>query len=334
MSNQTSILKTPVKIIWNITNQCGYRCAICATHSDRIPLNGQELSRAFSSILTIGPDVIKELDFSGGDPLYTADSRQQIRDAIRILGKEKVCVTTTSRGIEKAKLEKEDLKDFLYHCELTIEDARRTVETIRRERDYNCLNRRAVRENRDIIGNLVINVPVIEAQMPKRQIEEIVDTIACLEVERKSVTLIRLMPVGKLAGRHTCTTDYDPESFIRCFQLYAEKKKIPVKLQCALRARYENSSCNMLAEKIGIDCAGNVFACAWGGYVTRNAMDSPFYLGNLLQKDLKFILTSDYSQRIREQISCGQIPCQVCRYAESGCAEVFTECGLPDKQRL
>lgn len=48
-------------------------------------------------------------------------------------------------------------------------------------------------------------------------------------------------------------------------------------------------------KKLGIDCAGNVFACAWGGYLYSKdpPTKNPFYLGNLTRVKLIDILEGD-----------------------------------------
>lgn len=75
-----------IKIIWNITNQCGFHCDICATYSDCKELNFSQKRDALQSILSFSTAQIRELDFSGGDPLYQAESTQIIREGIALLG--------------------------------------------------------------------------------------------------------------------------------------------------------------------------------------------------------------------------------------------------------
>ena len=56
--------------------------------------------------------------------------------------------------------------------------------------------------------------------------------------------------------------------------------------------------CGRLKFKLGIDCAGNVFACAWAGYLSgfENVISNPFYIGNLLEMDLKNMLSEAINQ--------------------------------------
>ena len=76
-----------------------------------------------------------------------------------------------------------------------------------------------------------------------------------------------------------------------------EQAGIKCKLHCSLRVLpcfsgdNDDNHCSMLEKKIGIDCAGNVFACAWAGYVNGiGATQNPYYLGNLTRVSLKDIL--------------------------------------------
>lgn len=113
-------------------------------------------------------------------------------------------------------------------------------------------------------------------------------------------TLIRLMPVGKLSNiPKSKYKSYNPIQTIYKICEAFSRNNIDYKLHCSLRvlpalSHIGNSieNCAMLQRKIGIDCAGNVFACAWGAYVQINGQISqnPFYLGNLLQTDLLSIL--------------------------------------------
>lgn len=57
----------------------------------------------------------------------------------------------------------------------------------------------------------------------------------------------------------------------------------------------------LMRRKIGIDCAGNVFACAWGGYLPDTAVaDNPLFLGNLLRQDLTEILDNNTSDNYKK----------------------------------
>ena len=107
------------------------------------------------------------------------------------------------------------------------------------------------------------------------------------------------MPVGRL-GVNIDKNLYKEYNPIETVKLIIEKVKsldITCKPHCSLRILPQLSSCvktnhcEMLERKIGIDCAGNVYACAWGAYLPNcSPTDNPFYLGNLTKTSLIKIL--------------------------------------------
>jgi len=311
---------TSLKVIWNITNKCGFDCQICATKSgNRRELNENEKARALLSILTLGKEKIRELDFSGGDPLWDDHSRKIIKYAISQLGQERVCVTTTGRGIEKAENQQGDLSELLYNCEITIDEGNEIPDSLRGQQEYSQKNSIQVQKNRKKVHKLIINVPILKTDMPEEDVEKLVDMISNIDVDNKEVVLLRLMKVGKMEEGYP--ENYNPEKFIELFQKYAQEHRITVNLQCSLRGKYQQGFCNMLEEKIGIDCTGNVFACAWGGYISCNSIEeNPFYLGNVLKQDLCIILKEEKALALKTAIRRNTNQCRVfsCGYSTDG----------------
>ena len=129
------------------------------------------------------------------------------------------------------------------------------------------------------------------------------------------VSLIRLMPVGKLSNNidKDKYSLYNPIPIINKIRTMLKEIDIVCRLHCSLRVlpSFNNDivdcHCSMLENKLGIDCAGNVFACAWGGYI-QNGDDSvtknPFYLGNLTEVPLMRILDGAYSTKPYSDIIC------------------------------
>lgn len=111
----------PLHIIWNITKECPYICAICATRDDsRLELSIEDKLRVLNRILSIKGD-IRVLDFAGGDPMFKSENRTVIMQAINALDEDQVSVTTTGRGIQAADKPSEDgVSKLLRKCEITI----------------------------------------------------------------------------------------------------------------------------------------------------------------------------------------------------------------------
>lgn len=317
-----------IKIIWNITNKCGFNCDICATHSDREELSLSRKKDALQSILSLDAAQIRELDFSGGDPLYQAESTQIIREGIALLGRDKICVTTTGLGLDSACARGEDLRELLYHCELTIDSLESLPDHVRNAAVYTTGNKAGAVRCLDKISHLHINVPILNPDMAETDIAALVHSISGIGAKHIDVTLLQLMNVGKMDPQ-SYPVGYSPDRFVSVFLKYAEGTSIQkVHIQCALRGRLYGKACNMLREKVGIDCAGNVFTCAWGGYVNGfpcgNVEKNPFYIGNLLEKTLKEILASERAQflyrNIKEHPTC---QCRVFSYQSGICEHIF-----------
>ena len=84
-------------------------------------------------------------------------------------------------------------------------------------------------------------------------------------------------------------------------------EEIKLHLHCAFRGRFgykKDNCCNMFKNKLGIDCEGNVYTCPWCGYIEVPNADNPFYLGNLLVKPLKDIISdTSTSNRYKDATS-------------------------------
>lgn len=216
------------------------------------------------------------------------------------------------------------MQGLLYHCELTIDSLEGFPEHVRNAAVYTAKNKAEAVRCLDKISHLHINVPILNPDMAEADIAALVHSIADIRAKYIDVALLQLVNVGKM-NPESYPASYSPDKFISAFLKYAEGTSIQkVHIQCALRGRLYGEACNMLREKVGIDCAGNVFTCAWGGYVNGFPHDriteSPFYIGNLLEKPLKDILSSDRTQLLRQKIEeHSTCQCRVFCYQEVRC---------------
>ncbi len=277
--------KNSIKIVWNITNKCSFNCNICATCSNTVSeLDSSQKHQALLSILTI-KDYIRELNFAGGDPLADETDRKIIRTAMTVFEKNKISTSTTGKSINK--LNDNDKLELLTNCVVTVDLSKPERNDIRKTNDYNQTNIRYIKQNRNHISYLRINVPILNTDVSDADIDKIVQKIK--ELTPDDVSLIKLMPVGKQ------TYDQYPANYeaMKIVKKIREKiDNVNIHLHCALRCEEQNSQgqCNMLTNKLGVDCEGNVYACCWAGYLGCKKEDNPFYLGNLLEKDLKDII--------------------------------------------
>lgn len=295
-----------IKIIWNITSKCPYNCSICATYDeDRAELNASEKLKVLNQICT-AKDMIECLDFAGGDPLHNEECTNIIQAAIEQLGTDKISITTTGEGaVESASNE---FVGIVKHCEITIDashaDLSEEIEggfLSRNEKEYTSNNICQINLLLEHTDSLTINVPIINDDLNDSEIDKLITKINNIKLHNQKinidVSLLRLMPVGK--AHSTISKDlyknYNPINVINKIKEGLEKIGIVCNLHCSLRVLPEFGCldhCRMLENKIGIDCAGNVFACAWGGYIhTKEPItQTPFYLGNLKNAPLDQIL--------------------------------------------
>lgn len=308
--------RPPLKIIWNITKKCGYMCEICATHDDsRQELSLEQKIKALQSILTI-KDRIGILDFAGGDPCKSDDSLLVVQEAIHTLGQDHISITTTGDGIKSLDVKRR--KALLKQCEITIDvEHPNSTDTIKRAAEgYVESNVDKLVTYGDETQNLTINMPIIHTDLSTAEIENIVQEIIKIKETNKNVKIqvsfLRLMPVGKV-NREEYPEAYSPWSVIKEIRERLEPHGISCTSHCSLNVcagDEEGTGCGRLKVKLGIDCAGNVFACAWAGYLTSfpTVQDNPFYIGNLLNMDLSEMLSEQSNQNGNYKKMCKYDP--------------------------
>ena len=305
-----TVSKDPIKIIWNITNKCSFDCKICATASKRTELSEMEKAKVLLSILTV-KDSIKELNFAGGDPLASDDAIKTIQYASTVIDRNKISVTTTGSGVQRAISSGKRLAGYNIILSLDMENSLQGC--LRNEDTYNSGNVYVSKKYRLDIPKLRINIPIISVGSETEQ-NEIIDRIN--DIKPDEVTLIRLMPVGRQT-KENYPDNYNPEQFIKNIK---EKINSEIKLHvhCALRClnTFEVNPCTMLDRKIGIDCSGNVFACCWAGYLNCEIEQNPFYLGNLLEQDLKEILEGNKAFSLSEKYKNCRNKCSIFQYVD------------------
>lgn len=300
-----------IAITWNITKKCLFDCSICATRNRRHELSSSQKLAVFYSLRDIGSYHISELDFAGGDPLVDESSRRIILLAQDLLGKDTITVTTTWRGIEAVP--KQELHLFLYSCELSVDITHST--SIRKELEYSAGNLRAIKQYSDYINHLTINTPIIDDDVTEMDIQVICQQLNKIieVVNNVRIVVIRLMPVGNLDGS-LIQLHRSPFLTINYLRKYLDPR-IEIRLHCVLRGVVDSDSmhCGAASRKIGIDCEGNVFACAWAGDSSINDAPNtnPLYLGNLLEKPLDVILDSEKATTVRKMARYAKTSCMV-----------------------
>ena len=327
-----SFPREELHIIWNITTSCNYTCKICATRDDRRKELSLEQKLSILNSLSQHRDRIRIIDFAGGDPCTNVDSRNIVEAAIAIFGQSSVSVTTTADGI--TGLNQKDKQRILGAFELTFDASHESLRrkelsdeqtsptdgqvinmtsqpyTTHRGDNYSDDNYNSISLVSDVVKELTINIPILDDDLADCEINELVDRIIKIRTDHPDINLkthlLRLMRVGN----STQVTDvgtyekYDPICVAQKIHEKLLDARIPCSYHCSLRLidclGGKGNGCTMMRRKIGIDCAGNVFACAWGGYLSYEPVEqNPFYLGNLTTKDLMTILdkNTDYNYK-------------------------------------
>lgn len=310
------------KIIWNITKKCGFHCNICATQSDeRTELSYEEKRQVLLRICSLESE-ITELDFAGGDPLFDKDSKEIVREAIDRLGKDRISVTTTGLGV--GQLNPDEKRQYLYKCELSLDDIGNCDLDIRNEDLYSKINLEAIHENKQYIKNITINIPIFDTKAQITNLDELVYKINEIKVDNLSVNILRYMPVGK-AEICNYPQQYSPETYIDYLQKNL-RKDIKIYVHCAMRGILGiNNNCNMLIKKLGIDCEGNVFMCAWAGYLQDISREkNPFFLGNILEQDFQQLLCTKKMIEIQNKLNGNEKSCCIFSYLNSDVRNMFS----------
>jgi MoaA/NifB/PqqE/SkfB family radical SAM enzyme len=308
----SNALPKNLKIVWNITNKCSFGCSFCATHRD-----GAAESLGFRERIKIAMELSRlpdpRIDFAGGDPLGDPDAVEAIRAIAGYIILDDVSITTTGKSMEK--FEPNELASLAHTFDVSYDFPSSWPES-HRGAGYNRTNYAQLRR----LGHYGIRRNVLTTLSESNVAPEVVEAMIgeLRELDPDEITLLRLMPVGRQAyGDYPTRTEYDPSSAIEMFLREFDGK---TKLHCAFRADKRNGYCNMLREKIGIDHMGNVFACAWAGYLSAQApTENPFYLGNLVVQSIDDLFKGERYTRMMANIDkCDGGFCRVFSCAAGG----------------
>lgn len=338
----------PLHVIWNITKDCPYTCAICATRDESRPeLLIEDKLKVLDHIFSV-KERIDTLDFAGGDPMNKSENRTVILQAINSLGEDHVSLTTTGIGIQRA----DDAPDvaiskLLRNCEITIDASHENLKKEfqqgpfpRNSPEYCSYNYTQIQKVSENLRHLTINIPLLDDDLQEDEIENLMSKLQRLKDDYPEIKIeaqiIRLMPVGAFhdyyndSGRYK---NYRPLEVAKKISERIRQIGISCRYHCSLRVLPAlgvcEKRCHMLEKKIGIDCAGNVFACTWGAYLRlpkgHTIEQNPFYLGNLAKSSLQSILdgqenkTSAYRRISRELSKAVPKPyCEAVSYYSQG----------------
>ena len=290
-----------MKLIWNLTNDCLFNCTICAASANLRKKMYINKHKILESILSIGKNNVC-IDFGGGDPLINKDDINLIKKTAEIIGKENISISTTGLSLEK--LTDDEILELAKNYDLTYDFPIKYNDLDKRDKRYNYKNFEQGKRINKLGLNLNIFIPL--QSMEEYLLNELVKDL--IELNPKTISIIRLMPVGFLDYNDLIVFDEEKAFNTLKLKLLDNNYKGTIKATCSLRTVLkEEKGCNMLNEKYGIDHLGNLYSCIWGADLLDN--DNPFLLGNLLEKDM-FELIHNYN------LSFNQNDCAIYQYVK------------------
>lgn len=94
------MIETP--IIWNVTNKCYYSCSICCLDANS-SVKDATLEDKLKIIDNLDSTSLR-VDISGGEPLMDDENLLILKKLSKKLGKERISITTTGKGLERVNL--------------------------------------------------------------------------------------------------------------------------------------------------------------------------------------------------------------------------------------
>lgn len=296
------VILMKVKIVWNLTNKCPFKCAICAASANLREEKQINKTNILKSIISIGKNNVC-IDFSGGDPLSNKEDIKLIKKTTKIIGKENVSVSTTGLSLEK--LSDEEILELSLNYDLTYDFPIKYNELDKRDKRYNYKNIEQGRRIKNL--GLALNIFIPLQNLEEYLIDELVKDL--IELNPNSISIIRLMPVGSLSIKDLMK--FDEISIYNKLKekIISNKYKGEFKATCSLRTIInDKKGCNMINEKYGVDHLGNLYSCIWASDILDNK--NLFKLGNLLENDMvELISTKPFHLNKKE--------CAVYKYIEN-----------------
>lgn len=290
------------KVVWNLTNKCPFKCAICAASANLREEKNIDKTKVLKSIISIGKDNVC-IDFSGGDPLVSRKDINLIKKAVKLIGKENISISTTGLSLEK--LNDEEILELSQSYDLTYDFPVKYNDLDKRDKRYNSKNFEQGKRIRNLGISLNIFIPL--QNLEEYLMDELVKDL--IELNPKTISIIRLMPVGSLTSNNLIKFDEVKLYNSLKEKLISNKYEGEFKATCSLRTIInDKNGCNMIREKYGIDHLGNLYSCIWASDIIDN--DNPFLLGNLLKRDMIELISA-------KTISLNKKECAVYKYIEN-----------------
>lgn len=314
----------PVDLIWNITRQCPWDCAICCvdavppcTHNEHI--EPQELSyREKVLVLNNLEGFVPKIDISGGDPLVISDSLPLLEECSARFGKENVTLTAT--GATLGRIDTDFALKHIGELNFTYDMPQPTDSDVR-PLTYSTANLSEALRFIEAGLSLRAECPLTTRNIALHDVERIFWDLHSTGIQTLLIT--RMFPVGR--GSSNVKLVPSPKEYrialSRLRQLEAQHSYPRIKVQCALRffEGYEhfNNPCDLVRYSFGLMSNGTLLACPWAYARHGRPLDDAWVLGNLAVSPLNEILKSEKAQYYKAHLDDNFGHCKVFSWLES-----------------
>ncbi len=292
--------KMPLSIIYDVTKQCPWNCAICCMGASPKPEEcANELSHSqklnlMEQIAAVAQEREVRIDFSGGEVFTDLRNVEVLEYAAKLLGREKVGVSSSGYKIGDTLAGR--LSKCISDCEMTMDSVPGTSYSLR-PKGY----AEAAAQALPFLQEYGIQTG-IQTVLAKENCKE--GTLRALytwlcEHRVDNWSLLRFYPSGRGAAyAGQCITEEEEAWAVRLIQQMdwenASEVKPEIDFHYTMKGHPKHSQvCRCVRKSIGILPDGRVTSCFWAIDGEMRIADGKFALGSVLEKPLQELLSGE-----------------------------------------
>lgn len=294
------MMKRELSVIFDMTRHCLWNCAICCmgATSDKSKcgdeLNFEEKLQAVDKIAQAGQIRNVRVDFSGGEIFMDLDNVRVIEHATRLLGREKVGISTSGYRIDDAMAKR--LADCIADCEMTMDTVPGDSYPLRPD-GYAYAAAKAIPFLKKYGITTGIQTVLAHSNCNADGLCALYDWLCQHGVDRWSI--LRFYPSGRGAA-------YPEEKISEAKEAWAVKfitdmdaanpsaDKPVIDFHYTMKGHKKYSAeCRCVKKSIGIMPNGDVTSCFWAVNAETGIVEPRFHLGNLREQSLIDIISGE-----------------------------------------
>lgn len=294
-------------IIWDITQNCPFRCAICCMGAKPAGPEMNELDfdakrRVVEQIRQLAARREIQVDLSGGEIMTDLRHLEIAKEIADIIGRENLGISTSGYGITREMAFR--LADITGEVELTM-DTPPGVPYRLRPLEYAQTAARAIPHLKACGIHTGIQTVLARSNYNRHNLTALYGWLCRNQVNEWS--LLRFYPTGRGADYlEECLSDEELLDVVNYLQRLDQKN--PSAVKPALHFHYTmkghegyTAECRCVKKSIGILPNGDVTACFWASDRESNISEELFRLGNVRTETLSQILDNTRSRYWQEQ---------------------------------